>query len=128
MSSGRVEGLSEGTANCRAMKTSFGGGAAPAGGRGGGDAGLRVLGSRPGPAAAYRGHQAVDEQDAIQVVELMLKGARGEPVRLDAHLLPRRLRPLHYNRFVPRHLAHPARVAEAALVADLHTIALTISG
>src|SRR4029077_20715716 len=55
--------------------------------------------------------EAIDEEDPVQVVQLMLEGARGEGARLDAHLLTSTVATLHDHRLVARHLADPSRVA-----------------
>src|SRR5262249_49964026 len=116
--------ISEGTANSAVpMKTSFRK-ALPRGcGRGGGHfllVAVEILDSLEGVEV----RQPVDEQDAVEVVDLVLESARCESARLDADFLAAPIAALDHDRLVPRDLTHPAGVAEAALVADLHAIAL----
>ena len=54
----------------------------------------------------------------------MLERARGEPARFDADFLAAPAPAFDHHRLVARHLAHPARVAEAPLVPDLHAVVL----
>src|SRR5712672_665115 len=63
--------------------------------------------------------QPVSEEDTVQVVELVLKGARGEARGLDAHLFTVPVETLDDHRLIPLDLADPARLAQATLVPDL---------
>src|SRR5216683_1247086 len=68
--------------------------------------------------------EAIDEEDPVEMIELMLEGARGERARLDAHLLAPAVATFHDHRLVARHLADPSWVAQAAFVSDLHAVVL----
>src|SRR5690348_12296058 len=63
--------------------------------------------------------QPVGEEDAVEVVELVLERASRESRGLDPDLLAVAVAALDDDRLRPLDLAHPARVAEAALVAEL---------
>src|SRR5712692_2998138 len=58
--------------------------------------------------------EAVDEEDPVEMIELVLEGTRGKQARLDAHLLAPAVATLHDQRLVARHLADPSWVAQAA--------------
>src|SRR5260221_12907994 len=68
-------------------------------------------------AEGVEARQAVDEEDPVEMVELVLVGAGREAGRLDADLLAVAVAALDRHVLVAGHLAHPARVAEASLVA-----------
>src|SRR5439155_8373461 len=68
--------------------------------------------------------QPVSEKDAVEVVQLVLERTSSEAVRLDANLFAMAVAAFddHYLRSL--HLAHPTRVAQAALVTDLDSFLL----
>jgi len=68
--------------------------------------------------------QPVGEEDPVQVVELVLKGARGEARRLDAHLFAMPVESFHDDSLVALDLADPARLAQAALISHLASLGL----
>src|SRR5216683_1781505 len=76
------------------------------------------------PAQGVEVGEAIDEEDPVEMIELMLEGARGERARLDAHLLAPAVATFHDHRLVARHLADPSWVAQAAFVSDLHAVVL----
>src|SRR5579864_83509 len=116
--------LREGTANSAVpTKTTFRKSLTRGGHRRG--AGLLLVGLQLVDAAqGVEVRQPVDEQDAVEVVDLVLERASGEAGRLDAHFLPAPVAPFHDHRLVARNLADPARIAQTALVADLDAVAL----
>src|SRR5712692_1292572 len=68
--------------------------------------------------------QAVGEEDTVEVIQLVLKSAGGEPGGLDAHLFAMAVASLDHDTLRPLDLADPSRLAQAAFVADLRTLFL----
>src|SRR6266852_1427262 len=68
--------------------------------------------------------QPVGEEDAVQVVDLVLDGARQQRVALDLHRLPLAVEPACHHLHVAFDLADVARNREAALQADLLALPL----
>ena len=68
--------------------------------------------------------QPVSEKDAVEVVELVLERASREARGLDPDLLAVAVAALDDDRLRPLDLADPARIAEAALVAELRAFLL----
>ena len=79
----------------------------------------RVGRRRLDPLQGGRVGHPVGEQDAVQVVDLVLKDARQIVGRLDPELLAVEILRAHRHAVVARHLADPAGDAQAALVAGL---------
>src|SRR6267378_7895010 len=63
--------------------------------------------------------QPIGEQDAVEVVDLVLDGAGQQGVALDLDLLALTVQPPGYHLHVALDLAHVARHREAAFQADL---------
>src|SRR5687768_4393453 len=67
---------------------------------------------------------AVDEQDPVEMVDLMLKDARPPAAGLDAYWTVVESHPLDRHHFGARHLTGPTGDAQAAFVTENSTVCL----
>src|SRR5438309_4620796 len=63
------------------------------------------------------------EEDAVEMIDLMLNRTRQQPIALDPHLLAAAVDALGHHALAARHLADEAGHREAAFEADLFTFA-----
>src|SRR5712691_3794969 len=71
------------------------------------------------PPEGVKTGESIYEEDPVEMVQLVLKGPRGEARALDPDLLAVPVAPLDHHRLVAGHLPDPVGIAEAALIADL---------